>query len=103
MFHLETNLALREKLLESKIDQCSVLCQFEPINLDGPSAYSSTDALSNGASVKSPTSPSNFISPLELRNREIKRQTLVELIELINGGNKPIPDELYPKFFQMVT
>lgn len=93
---------MRDKLLESKIDQCSHLCQFETVNLDGTSAYSSTDALTNGQFAKSPTAAANFISPLELRNREIKRQNLVELIELVSSGNKAIPDELYPKFFQMV-
>ena len=97
------NNSLRDKLLESKIDQCSILCLFEPINLDGSSAYSSTDALSNGSSARSPYAASNFISPLELRNRDIKRQTLLELIELVNSGNKPIPDHLYPNFFQMVS
>lgn len=92
---------MREKLLESKLDQCSILCHFEPINLDGSSAYTSTDALSSD-SGRSPISNANFVSPLELRNREIKRQTLMELIELINMGNKLVPDELYPNFFQMV-
>lgn len=96
------NPSLREKLLESKLDQCAILCQFETVNLDGSSAYSSTDALSNGSSTRSPTAGSNFITPLELRNREIKRQTLLELIEMINSGNKLIPDQLYPNFFEMV-
>lgn len=96
------NPSLREKLLESKLDQCTNLCQFETVNLDGSSAYSSTDALSNSSSARSPTAGSNFISPLELRNREIKRQTLLELIEVVSSGNKSIPDQLYPNFFQMV-
>ena len=89
-------------MLESKIDQCSILCQFESVDLDGASAYSSTDALSNGSSARSPAVGRNFISPLELRNREIKRQAILELIEMINSGFKPIPDHLYPNFFQMV-
>ena len=93
---------MREKLLESKIEQCSLLCHFEPINLDGSSAYTSTDALSNGNSGQSPISSANFVTPLELRNREIKRQALMEFIELMNSGNKLIPDHLYPNFFQMV-
>lgn len=79
-----------------------MICQFEPINLDGSSAYTSTDALSSGNSGRSLSTNSNFISPLELRNREIKRQTLMELIDLINSGNKLIPDHLYSNFFQMV-
>ena len=103
LFVLETNPVLREKLLESKLEQCRFLCQFEAVNLDGSSAYSSTDALTNGSSARSSGSITNFISPLELRNREIKRQTLLELIELVNSGNKPIPDELYQNFFHMVT
>lgn len=94
---------MREKLLESKLDQCTILCQFETINLDGSSAYSSTDALSNGTSARSPTAGRDFITPLELRNREIKRQTLLELIELVSSGRKSPPDHLYPNFFQMVN
>lgn len=98
---------LREKLLESKLDQCKYLCEFEAIGpLDGISAYSSTDAISNSAFGNSNSSDSgaagNFISPLELRNREIKRQTLLELIELVNTSHRPIPDQLYPNFFDMV-
>lgn len=79
-----------------------MLCQFESIGLDGTSAYSSTDALTNGSTAHSSMTNANIISPLELRNREIKRQTLVELIQLVSAGNRPIPDELYPNFFNMV-
>jgi hypothetical protein len=101
-FILGTNPALREKLLESKLEQCSLLCHFEPINLDGSSAYTSTEVLSSSNFGRSPICNANFVTPLELRNREIKRQALIELIELINSGNVLVPDHLYPNFFQMV-
>lgn len=71
------------------------------MSLDGSDAYSSTDVLSDGSNPLVASSYI-FISPLELRNREIKRQALLELIELVNMGNRPLSDELYPKFFHMV-
>ena len=73
--------------------------------MDGSSAYTSTDALSSGNSGQPATAPSNFVSPLELRNREIKRQVLMELIELVSSGSgskSSIPDHLYANFFQMI-
>lgn len=89
------------------MEQCKYLCEFEAIGpLDGISAYSSTDALTNSAAGSADSSKSaadsHIISPLELRNREIKRQTLLELIELVNSTHRPIPDQLYPNFFEMV-
>lgn len=97
-----SNPQIREKLLESKLEQCLLICPFEAVNLDSGSAYSSTDVLGGSSAFNSPNAPSNFISPLDLRNQEIKRQCLVELIELISCGHRPIPDALYPNFFKMV-
>jgi hypothetical protein len=97
-----SNPQIREKLLESKLEQCLLICPFEAVNLDSGSAYSSTDVMGGSSAFNSPNAPSNFISPLDLRNQEIKRQCLVELIELISCGHRPIPDALYPNFFKMV-
>ncbi len=101
---IETNIELKEALLKAKLEQCCVLCQFESTPQDGATVYSSTDALSDAAShllTKEPV----FISPAELRTREIKRLALMELIEHIsqlNSTSRALPDSLYPHFFNMV-
>lgn len=101
----DANVSLREKLLESKLAQCCVSCVFEAVGNDG-NPYRSTDVLSDGT-LHRDSVDAVFISPLERRNREIKRQTLTELIELVStpqaGPFKAIPDTLYPNFFHMVS
>lgn len=99
----DTNPELREALLKAKLEQCCLICQFESTPLDGASAYTSTDALSDGSGHGLGNEPV-FVSPAELRNREIKRVALLELIELISqlGPARAIPDSMYPYFFAMV-
>ncbi len=99
------NADIKEALLKAKLEQCCLLCQFESTGQDGASAYTSTDALSDAMAQFSGTEPV-FISPAELRNREIKRTALMELIEHFSQFNSPspaLPDSLYPHFFAMVT
>ena len=87
--------------MKAKLEQCTLLCQFESLPPDGSSAYTSTDALSDPQNCLL-ASEGIFVSPTELRNREIKRAALAELIEHVTTSIKSIPDTLYPQFFQMV-
>lgn len=92
---------MKEALLKAKLEQCTILCQFESCPPDGSNAYTSTDALSDPQN-RLLAGEGIFISPAELRNREIKRSALIELIEYISTSVKTIPDSIYPQFFQMV-
>ena len=103
-FFVDANADIKEALLKAKLEQCCIMCQFESTPQDGASAYTSTDALSDASAMSSGHEPI-FISPAELRNREIKRTALMELIEhisQINSASRALPDSLYPHFFAMV-
>lgn len=110
------NLDIRSKVLESKLAQCSVLFDFPEFS-GAPAApqhddanaqssiYSSLDAMSDLSRTSSDTSSPNVknLSPIELRNREIKRQNLAELIEMVTRSVKAtIPESLYGPFFAMM-
>jgi hypothetical protein len=73
-------------------------------NPGGSSAHSSIDAVNQATNRR--TSAANItVSAQELRNREIKRQNLLELIEALsrtNSAARTISDNLYASFFAMV-
>lgn len=96
---------MRAHLIKTKIGQCAYLCQFDAFD-DPTSGSGSTEALTDGTGSSSSRRSSIatiFISPNEVRNREIKKQNIFELIELITTVPNPIPDQFYSMFFQMVN